>query len=148
MILLWWPLIASRKNCGPQAAQKLFRPSETLSIIRGGKILIFFDEIRLDPSMVASDSLLKKWRPLGSIKKCCFLPKNTPFFGGQGGAYFNSWPIFFYSEYESTWPQDSKSAKKPISSFPIDYPLKEYKDFYLITVLLSTHTDINIFNVF
>ena len=31
----------------------------------------------------------------------------------------------FFSEYESTWPQDSKSAKKKKSFIPIDYPLKE-----------------------
>ena len=53
-----------------------------------------------------------------------FKAKTPPFFGGLGGAYFNSWHIFFHSEYESTWPKDVKCAKKNFFLNPIVSPLK------------------------
>ena len=62
------PPITSRKNCGPQAAQKLFRPLRKFEHHQGGKILIFFDEIRHETFSVASDNLLKKLRPSGCTK--------------------------------------------------------------------------------
>ena len=68
---LWVPPIATRKNCGLQAAQKNSRPHHRLNgnkIIRGGKILEFFNDFWQDASLGTSDSLQKKLRPLGRTK--------------------------------------------------------------------------------
>ena len=74
-----------------------------------------------------------------------FFQKTPPFSGGWGG-HSLFYDIYFFSEYESTGPQDSKSAKKTKSIIPIEDPLKikHWRAHSRVTVLASMHMPIHL----